>query len=217
MAGYPFIFLREIEYNDLPTKRTGEVMAVQKKCEWCLGHPLYEEYHDREWGVPLHDDRKHFEFLVLDAMQAGLSWWIILKKRENFRRAFDGFDPDKVALYGDDKIEKLMADKGIVRNRNKILAAVQNAKAFLDVQDEFGSFDEYIWRFVGGQTIQNSWTRLADIPPKTKASEAASKELIERGFKFVGPTIVYAYWQAAGLVNDHMVHCFRHRELSAVD
>lgn len=214
MAGYPFIFLKQIGYNDVQGGNIGKDMTNQKKCEWCLDQSLYEEYHDTEWGVPVHEDRIHFEFMVLDAMQAGLSWWIILKKRENFRKAFDYFDPGKVARYSEDKIQELLTDKGIVRNQIKIRAAVKNAGAFLEVQQEFESFDNYIWKFVGGSPIQNAWKTLQDLPPKTEESEAISKDLLERGFKFVGPTIVYAYMQAAGLVNDHMTYCFRYRELS---
>ena len=185
---------------------------MQTKCEWCGEDPLYIEYHDREWGVPVHDDRKLFEFLVLDAMQAGLSWLIILRKREAFRRAFDGFDPAKVARYRPSKIERLLADPGIVRNRLKIEAVVQNAKAFLNVQREFGSFDAYIWQFVGGITKKNAWNSLKQIPPKTPESIAMSKDLTKRGFRFVGPTICYAFMQAAGLVNDHTIYCFRYNQ-----
>jgi len=183
------------------------------RCAWAEGDPLYEEYHDREWGVPLHDDRMLFEFLVLDGMQAGLSWLTILKKRENFRKAFDRFDPEKIARYGPDKIGKLLSDKGIIRNRLKIESAVKNARAFLDIQEKAGGFESYIWNFVGHKTIQNSFRYISEIPAKTPESEAMSKDLIKRGFTFVGPTICYAFMQAAGLVNDHVVDCFRHKEL----
>lgn len=171
-------------------------------------------YHDEEWGVPLHDERRHFEFLVLDGAQAGLSWQTILRKRENYRRAFAGFDPVKVARFGAKDVERLMADAGIVRNRQKIHSAIANAGAFLELQEEFGSFDEYVWRFVDGEIKVNRWRRMGEIPAKTPVSEAMSKDLKNRGMNFVGPTILYAYMQAAGMVNDHLVSCFRHSELS---
>jgi len=182
------------------------------RCLWAKGD-LYIAYHDTEWGVPVHDDRKLFEFLVLEGAQAGLSWITILKKRENYRRAFDNFDVRKVARYDSRKIKKLLADPGIVRNRLKIAAAVQNAKAFLAVQEEFGSFDAYMWRFTGGRTIGNRWKSLRDVPARTPESDAMSKDLIQRGFRFVGSTICYAHMQAVGMVNDHTVDCFRHAEL----
>ena len=185
----------------------------RSRCGWCGTDPLYVSYHDREWGVPLHDDRRHFEFLILDGAQAGLSWLTILRKRENYRRAFAGFDPVKVARFNARKIESLLADPGIVRNRLKVEAAVACARAFLQVQEEFGSFDAYIWRFVEGRTRCHSWKTLREIPPKTPESMTMSKDLVGRGFRFVGPTICYAYMQAAGLVNDHLVECFRHREV----
>ncbi|HEY1067550.1 MAG TPA: DNA-3-methyladenine glycosylase I [Pirellulales bacterium] len=183
------------------------------RCPWAKGE-LYAEYHDREWGVPLHDDRKLFEFLVLDAAQAGLSWLTVLKKRENYRAAFAQFDPNVVATFDDKKIEELMLDPGIVRNRLKVLSAVANARAFLEVQEEFGSFDAYIWRFVGGETLQHQRQSLKEVPAFTPESDAMSKDLKKRGFKFVGTTICYAFMQAAGLVNDHLVECFRHREVA---
>ncbi|MBU1701073.1 MAG: DNA-3-methyladenine glycosylase I [Candidatus Eisenbacteria bacterium] len=183
---------------------------MKNRCPWPGADPLYVEYHDKEWGVPVHDDIKHFEFLILDGAQAGLSWLTILRKRENYRKAFSGFDPNKVARFNSAKIERLLQNPGIVRNRLKVEAAVACAKAFLKVQKEFGSFDTYIWSFVGGKTKQNSWKTLKEIPPKTPASEAMSKDLKRRGFRFVGPTICYAYMQAAGLVNDHLVGCFRY-------
>jgi DNA-3-methyladenine glycosylase I len=178
--------------------------------------PLYVAYHDEEWGVPVHDDRKLFEFLVLDAAQAGLSWITILRKRENYRRAFAGFDARKIARYDAAKVRALLADPGIVRNRLKVESAVTNARAFLAVQKEFGSFDAYIWGFVGGTTKRNAWRTLGQIPPKTPESEAMCKDLTRRGFRFVGPTICYAFMQAAGMVNDHLVGCFRYKEVGRV-
>ncbi len=183
------------------------------RCAWSTSDPLYIEYHDTEWGVPLHDDQKLFEFLVLEGAQAGLSWLTILRKRENYRKAFDNFDPQKVARYNARKIEKLLNDPGIVRNRMKIEAAVQNARAFLKVQDEFESFDDYIWGFVDGKPVVNRWKTLKEIPAKTPLSEKISKDLLQRGFRFVGPTIVYAHLQATGMVNDHLVGCFRHSQV----
>ncbi len=180
-----------------------------KRCAWAKGD-LYIAYHDREWGVPVHDDRLLFEFLILEGAQAGLSWITILKKRDNYRRAFDNFDAHTVARYNSRKIQKLLADPGIVRNRLKILSAVGNAKAFLTVQNEFGSFDDYIWRFTDGKPIRNRWKSLKEIPASTAASDAMSRDLIKRGFKFVGSTICYAFMQAIGMVNDHTVDCFRH-------
>lgn len=184
------------------------------RCDWVHDDPIEVAYHDQEWGVPLHDDRKHFEFIILDGFQAGLSWITILRKRENFRTAFDHFNPEIVARYGNDKQQQLLQDKGIIRNRLKIQAATTNAQAFLAVQEEFGSFDTYIWQFVDGQTIQNTWPALVDVPAKTPISDAMSKDLKRRGFKFVGSTICYAYMQAAGMVNDHVMDCFRHKDLS---
>ena len=183
------------------------------RCAWAGTDPLYVSYHDTEWGVPQHDDQKIFEFLILEGMQAGLSWITILRKRENFRKAFDQFDPVKVAQYGEIEITRLLADAGIIRNRAKINAAIGNARAFLKVQEQFGTFDTYIWEFVGGKPIKNTWKSLGDIPAKTKEAEALSKDLLKRGFKFVGPTIVYAHMQAAGMVNDHVVECFRYHEV----
>jgi DNA-3-methyladenine glycosylase I len=176
--------------------------------------PAYERYHDTEWGVPVRDDRTHFEFLVLESAQAGLSWWTILRKRDGYRRAFAEFDATKVARFTSRTIEKLMGDASIVRNRQKIEAAVTNARAFLKIQDERGSFDAYVWQFVGGAPIVNKWRKHGDVPPTSKESDALSKDLKARGFKFVGPTIVYAHMQATGLVNDHLVGCFRYRESS---
>jgi DNA-3-methyladenine glycosylase I len=186
---------------------------IKTRCAWAGDDPLYVRYHDREWGVPLHEDRRLFEFLVLEGAQAGLSWITILKKRENYRRAFEGFDHAKVAAFGDDKIAALLADPGIVRNRLKVTAAVRNARAFLDIQQEFGSFDAYLWRFVAGQPKQNRWKALTQIPAATRESRALSNDLIRRGCAFVGPTICYAFMQAVGMVNDHLVTCFRHNEI----
>ncbi len=184
------------------------------RCEWSVSDPLYIQYHDEEWGVPLHDEQKLFEFLVLEGMQAGLSWLTILRKRENFRKAFDNFDVNKVARYNERKIAKLLDDAGIIRNRQKILATIGNARAFLEVQAEFGSFDQYIWGFVNGKPIVNQWTTLQEIPAKTPLSETISKDLLQRGFRFVGPTIVYAHMQATGMVNDHLVTCHRYRQVN---
>ena len=175
---------------------------------------LMRAYHDREWGVPVHDDRTHFEFLVLEGAQAGLSWRTILHRREGYRRAFADFDPARVARFTPGRVERLLHDEGIVRNRAKVESAVSNARAFLAVQEELGSFDALLWKFVGGEPIVNSWTELREIPASTPTSEAASKELVRRGFRFVGPTIVYAHMQACGLVNDHLVRCFRHRQVA---
>ena len=183
------------------------------RCPWAGTDPLYVAYHDAEWGVPVHDDRALFEFLILEGAQAGLSWSTILKKRDNYRRAFDDFDPAAVAAYDEDKIAALLADPGIVRNRLKVRAAVRNAAAFLKVQDEFGSFDTYLWGFVGGRPIVNAWESLSHLPAETAESRALSKDLQRRGFTFVGPTIMYAFMQAIGMVNDHLVSCFRYRDL----
>ena len=182
------------------------------RCPWALGDE-YIEYHDKEWGVPVHDDRLLFEFLILEGAQAGLSWITILKKRDAYRKAFDNFDPVIVAKYGESRIESLLGNAGIVRNRLKIGSTIQNAKAFLRVQEEFGSFDEYIWGFVGGETIQNGWKTMEDVPGLTPESEKMSKDLKKRGFNFVGHTICYAFMQATGMVNDHLVSCFRYGEL----
>ena len=183
------------------------------KCKWCLGNSLMEAYHDQEWGVPLHDDRKLFEFLILDAFQAGLSWQTIINKRDNFRKAFDDFDYQKIACYDQNKIDALLNDSGIIRNKLKVYAAVNNARLFMDIQQEFGSFDTYIWQFTGGSTRINAWTKMEQIPAKTAESDAMSKDLKRRGFKFVGSTICYAFMQAAGMVNDHEIDCFRYFEV----
>jgi DNA-3-methyladenine glycosylase I len=190
-----------------------------RRCGWSTGvdlsrsDPIMLAYHDTEWGVPLHDDRRHFEFLVLDAFQAGLSWAIILRKREGFRAAFDGFDPERIARYSTRSVARLLRDERIVRNRQKVEATIGNARAFLAVQREAGSFDRYIWQFVGGRTVQNAWSSMRELPARSAQSDAMSKDLVGRGFKFVGSTICYAYMQAAGMVNDHEVECFRHREV----
>jgi DNA-3-methyladenine glycosylase I len=184
----------------------------KSRCAWCLKFDQYIRYHDEEWGVPVHDDRVHFEFLILEGAQAGLSWATILKKREGYRKAFADFDPVKVARFTEKKIEKILLDPGIVRNRLKVYGAVNNAKRFLEVQKEFGSFDKYIWQFVGHKPIINRRKTLREIPPTTKESDALSKDLIKRGFKFVGSTVIYAHMQACGLVNDHLVDCWRYRQ-----
>ena len=187
---------------------------MKRRCRWGESDPLYTLYHDREWGIPVHDDRKLFEMLTLEGAQAGLSWITILKKRENYRKAFDNFEARKIAKYDRRKIKQLLLNDGIVRNRLKIEAAIQNAGAFLEVQKEFGSFDEYIWQFVGGKPKRNSWKSLRQIPPMTMESDSMSKDLKKRGFKFVGSTICYAFMQAVGMVNDHVMGCFRYKELS---
>jgi len=185
----------------------------QKRCHWARGDDFYIEYHDREWGVPIHDDDRLFEFLVLEGFQAGLSWHCVLRKRENFRKAFDGFKAEKVAKYGERKVASLMQDAGIIRNRSKILATVANAQAFLQVKEEFGSFDDYIWGFVGGKPIVNKWKNGREMPAKTALAEKISDDLKARGFRFVGPTIVYSHMQATGMVNDHLVSCYRWKEV----
>ena len=193
----------------------GALSQALKRCGWAsLSDPLYLKYHDEEWGVPVHDDRTLFEFLALEGAQAGLSWATVLKKRENYRIAFDGFEPRKVAGYNAAKVRSLLSNEGIIRNRLKINSAVANAKAFLAVQKDFGSFDAYMWGFVGGRPRQNRWRTMAEIPAQTKESEAMSRDLIGRRFRFVGPTICYAHMQATGMVNDHLVSCFRHRQLT---
>jgi DNA-3-methyladenine glycosylase I len=190
---------------------------AKRRCAWVgSSNPLMLEYHDREWGVPVHHDTTHFEFLVLEGAQAGLNWAIILNKREGYRRAFSGFDPRKVARYTEKRVEKLLQDPGIVRNRQKIQAAVRNARAFLTIQEEFGSFDAYAWRFVGGRPQVNRWRAMNQIPATSPQSDAFSKDLKQRGFSFVGSTIIYAQMQAVGMVNDHLVDCFRYRAVSAL-
>lgn len=186
------------------------------RCSWCNSNPLMIEYHDNEWGVPVHDDRKHFEFILLDGFQAGLSWNTIVNKRDNFRKSFDDFDYEKIAGYNSKKIDRLMNDAGIIRNKLKINSAVRNAKAFMKIQDEFGSFDEYIWKFTDGRTIHNKHKDLKSIPATSNESDAMSKDLRKRGFNFAGSTICYAYMQAAGMVNDHVVSCFRYKEVKNI-
>ncbi len=190
--------------------------SEKKRCPWAGTDPEYIRYHDTEWGVPVRDDRKLFEFLILEGAQAGLSWLTVLKKRGNYRKAFDRFDPEKVARYGDAKMARLLADPGIIRNRQKIAAAVKNAGAFLRVQEAFGSFSRYMWRFTDGRPLQNRWHRDEDIPARSAESEAMSRDLKQRGFSFVGPTICYAHMQAVGMVNDHLVDCFRHGEVAVL-
>lgn len=187
---------------------------TNKRCNWCEGHDIYVDYHDNEWGVPLHDDNMLFEFLILEGAQAGLSWLTILKKRENYRKAYDDFDPAIVAKYGARKKKQLLTNEGIVRNRLKIEASITNARLFLDIQKEFGSFDNYIWQFTNGETRQNRWRSMKTIPATTAESDVMSKELKKRGFKFVGSTICYAFMQATGMVNDHTTGCYRHSQLS---
>lgn len=182
------------------------------RCEWATD-PLNITYHDTEWGVPVHDDTKLFEFLILEGAQAGLSWTTILKKRENYRKAFDNFDIQKIAKYDSKKVNTLLADAGIIRNKLKIAATIKNASAFLAIQKEFGTFDTYIWQFVGNHVIKNIFTKLSDYPAKTKEAENMSRDLLKRGFTFVGPTICYAFMQAVGMVNDHEVQCFRYKEV----
>lgn len=187
-----------------------------ERCEWTGQDPLMIKYHDKEWGVPVHNDNKLFEFLILDAAQAGLSWQLILKKRDNFRRALDNFNAHKIAKYGPDKVAGLLNDSGIIRNRLKISSFIKNAQAFLHIQEEFGRFDTYIWQFVNGKTIQNQWQTLTEIPARSAQSDAMSKDMKKRDFFFVGTTICYAFMQAAGLVNDHIESCFRYHEIKVI-
>ena len=199
-----------------PNRQSSERRLVidQKRCSWVnVDNVLMREYHDREWGVPSHDDRTHFEFLVLEAAQAGLSWSIVLKKRDGYRRAFSQFDPEKVARYSAARIDRLAAEPGIIRNRLKIAAAVKNARAFLAVQKEYGSFDAYCWQFVDGRPRQNRWNSPRQIPATTAESDAFSRDLKHRGFSFVGSTVIYAHMQAVGMVNDHVVDCYRYRDV----
>lgn len=186
---------------------------MEQRCEWCLKNNLYIDYHDTEWGVPEHDDRVLFEFLLLEGVQAGLSWLTILQKRENYRLAYDGFDPERVAGYNEAKMNDLLHNKGIIRNRQKILASVSNARCFLDVQKDFGSFDRYIWSFVDFKPVVNHFESLKEVPATSPVSDKISKDMKARGFKFVGSTIIYAHMQATGMVNDHLISCYRHEEL----
>jgi len=192
---------------------TKEIQQPLIRCPWPGNDTLYIQYHDKEWGKPLHNDNKLFEFLLLEGAQAGLSWITVLKKRENYRQAFDNFDPEKIARYRKARVEKLLTNPGIIRNRLKVNAMVTNAQAFLNILDQYSSFDEFIWQFVDGRPVQNNWKTMRSVPATSKISEAMSKELKQRGFKFVGSTICYAYMQATGMVNDHLVKCFRHHEL----
>ena len=191
-------------------------MKTIQRCGWCEGDALYEKYHDTEWGVPLYDDQKLFEFLILETFQAGLSWITVLKKRENFRTAFDHFDYNKIAQYNDIKFQELIQNKGIIRNRLKIKAAITNAQAFLKVREEFGNFSDYIWRFVNGKPIKNQISNYNQLPANTPLSDTISTDLKKRGFKFVGSTVVYAHMQAAGMVNDHETSCFRYDEVASL-
>ncbi len=184
------------------------------RCPWCLGSETYMRYHDEEWGTPVHDDRRLFEFLILEGAQAGLSWSTVLDKREGYRRAFANFDPERVARFGKSELDRLLHDPGIVRNRQKLQSALANARAFLKVQEVCGSFDAYIWGFVGASPVQNRWRSMDQVPAWTRTSDAMSKDLRERGFRFVGPTICYAFMQAVGMVNDHLVSCYRHSKLT---
>jgi len=184
-----------------------------KRCPWCEKNDLYIDYHDKEWGVPVYDDKKQFEFLVLESAQAGLSWLTILKRRENYRKAYDDFEAIKVASYGDNKVEELINNPGIIRNKSKIKASINNAKSFLEIQREFGSFCNYIWGFVDFKPIVNQFKSLSEVPARTSLSEEISKDLKKRGFKFIGPTIIYAHLQAVGIVNDHLIDCFRYKEI----
>ena len=188
---------------------------AKTRCDWAASDPLLVEYHDTEWGVPEHEDTKLFEFLVLEGAQAGLSWLTILRKRDNYRKAFDGFDVDKVALYDDMAVARLLSDSGIVRNRLKVRSAIQNARATIEVRDEFGSFAAYNWSFVGEEPKKNAWNTMAEIPAVSPDAEAMSRDLKKRGFSFVGPTIIYAHLQASGMVNDHVVSCFRYNQVSS--
>ncbi len=206
-------------WKQLPAKRKTQLKAaaaeaVKPCCTWPANDPQMRRYHEREWGVPVHNDRKHFEFLILEGAQAGLSWRTVLHKRAAYRVAFAGFDPRRVARFDARKVQTLLKNAGIIRNRLKIESSISNARAFLAVQKEFGSFDRYVWRFVGGRPIVNRWTTLREIPAHTPESDALSADLKQRGFRFVGSTIVYAHMQATGMVNDHLVHCYRHRELA---
>lgn len=184
-----------------------------RRCPWCERSDIERVYHDEEWGVPVFSDEKQFEFLVLESAQAGLSWLTVLRKRENYRRLYDGFDPEKVARYGEEKIRELMSESGIIRNRKKIEASINNAARFLEIRDEFGSFSDYLWGFTGGVPVTNAWEELSEIPASTELSVTVSRDLKKRGFRFMGPTIVYAHLQATGVVNDHLVSCFRYEEI----
>lgn len=185
----------------------------KNRCEWCLGNQQYIDYHDQEWGVPVHDDQVHFEFLVLESAQAGLSWLTILKRREHYRRLYEGFDASRVAKFGPERVEQMLSDPGIIRNRKKIESSINNAKLFLDVVKEHGTFDNYIWGFTDGKVIKNQWKSLSELPANTPLSDRITKDLKQRGFKFLGTTIVYAHLQSIGVINDHLTDCFRHNEV----
>jgi DNA-3-methyladenine glycosylase I len=187
---------------------------IMERCPWCGNNSIYVKYHDEEWGEPVHDERKHFEFLVLESAQAGLSWITILKKRENYRIAYDNFDPVKVAEYSEEKVNEFMKNEGIIRNRKKIEASINNAKMFLKIQDEFGSFDNYIWKFVNYRPIVNSWQDISQLPASSELSDIVSKDLKKRGFKFLGTITVYSHLQAIGIINDHLMSCFRYKQLT---
>jgi DNA-3-methyladenine glycosylase I len=189
------------------------VKKIKARCEWAGTDQLYVDYHDNEWGMPVHDDRKLFEFLLLESAQAGLSWIIILRKRENYRKAFDGFDPEKIALYDAEKVEELLRNPGIIRNRKKIESAINNARCFLEVRKEFGSFDKYIWSFTGGRPLVNAWQEMAELPATSPESDKLCKDLKKRGFKFLGSTTCYSHMQATGMVNDHITCCFRYKQV----
>lgn len=197
-------------------RKSNPIMKEKKRCSWCGSDPLYVKYHDEEWGVPVHDDKVLFEFLILESFQAGLSWITVLRKRENFRKAFAGFDPKKIALFDTAKVEALMQNEGIIRNRLKIEAAINNAKCFLQVKKEFGSFDAYIWSFTNHKTVHNNFSSMAELPAKTAISDIMSKDMGKRGFKFRGSTICYAFMQAVGMVNDHVKDCFRYKEVKKI-
>ena len=186
---------------------------MQTRCEWCGDDPLYVQYHDTEWGVPCYDDQRFFEMLILEGVQAGLSWITVLRKRENYRAAYDGFDAERIARYDEAKLNALLANPGIIRNRLKVQASVTNARAYLAVKEQFGSFSDYLWQFVNGAPIVNHWSSLREIPAETRESQAMSKDMLKRGFKFVGSTICYAHMQSTGMVNDHVTGCFRHAEV----
>lgn len=206
---------RQEQAEDKVYLEQGKKMKV--RCQWCGTDPLYTAYHDNEWGVPVHDDRRLFEFLILEGAQAGLSWLTILKKRENYRKAFHNFDCERVAGYGDADVARLLQDPGIVRNRLKIESAIRNARGALNIQEEFGSLDAYFWRYVDGIPRQNAWKSLAEVPVTTEVSDMMSKDLKKRGFNFVGSTICYAFMQAVGMVNDHVTDCFRHQEIGQTE
>jgi DNA-3-methyladenine glycosylase I len=206
------IYPRPSQTQRLPVQNSKKELNMPTRCEWAGSDPMYVAYHDEEWGVPVHDDLKLFEFLILEGMQAGLSWSTILRKRENFRQAFDHFDPKLIASYDQRKVKELMGNAGIIRNLRKIESAIGNAQAFLAIQEEFSSFDTYLWQFVGGKPKINAWRSMKEIPAQTVEAVTMSKDLVKRGFRFVGPTICYAHMQAIGMVNDHTVDCFRYTE-----